>query len=349
MKIYRDVPQGSAEWFKLRMKIPTASCFDQIVTPKTGQLSKSSVKYAYKLLTERLLNQPTDSVEGMTWMDRGKELEPEAVRQFEFVEDIETEAVSFITTDDGSIGASPDRLIKGSARGVEIKCPAPWTHLGYLLDGQADAYRAQVQGQNYVGELEASFFYSFHPRMPACRIFTPRDEPYIALLTSALAEFNEQLLEMERRARAMGLFQAYVEAVTPADVERADQLLAETQQPVLDAIDDPGAVPIRYEADIRPSGESAATRSSAAAAGHFEPIATFRLVLSTGNHDFGTMEDYLAEYRKVVDNLYSGGHRRELLKFDQANKPHIAEFAGLAEAVAAVNAEIRRPAGGLNV
>jgi hypothetical protein len=38
MKIHAHIEQGSADWFKLRLGIPTASCFDLIVTPKKCDL-----------------------------------------------------------------------------------------------------------------------------------------------------------------------------------------------------------------------------------------------------------------------------------------------------------------------
>lgn len=226
MKIH-DVQQGSPEWFRSRLGIPTASCFDQIVTPVTGKLSKSADRYAYRLIAERLLNTPSETVEGQTWMERGKELEPQAVKQFEWVNEVETEPVGFITTDDGLVGCSPDRLVKGAPRGLEIKCPSPHVHLGYLLSGQADAYRPQVQGQLYVAELERVDFYSYHPRMPACQITTTRDEPYIKLLRDALEQFNERLFEMLERARSLGVFQAYEEAATPTERAHAHLLSAE--------------------------------------------------------------------------------------------------------------------------
>lgn len=219
MKVHH-VSQGTAEWFKLRLGIPTASEFDNIVTPKTGKLSASAPKYAYRLIAERLLNRPVQSLDGLQYIERGKELEPQAVRQYEFENDVETESVGFITTDNGLIGASPDRLIRGKAIGLEIKCPAAHTHVGYLLSGHDEKYRPQVQGQLYVAELDQADFYSFHPRMPPATIRTPRDEPYIALMRAALDEFNERMAEMLIRAQSMGIFQAYEDVVTPVEAER---------------------------------------------------------------------------------------------------------------------------------
>lgn len=227
MKAYYDVAQGSADWFELRKGIPTASEFDKIITPVTGKLSKSATRYAYRLIAERLLNCPLETMEGQQWMERGQELEPLAVKHLEYVYEVETVPVGFITSDDGSLGCSPDRLVKGRPEGVEIKCPSPQVHLGYLLDGHPVEYRPQVQGQMLVAELDHVIFESYHPRMPAKLIVTDRDEAYIALMRAALAGFNDLLLSMLERAKALGVFQAYEEAVTPLEVERAGELSAE--------------------------------------------------------------------------------------------------------------------------
>ena len=73
----------------------------------------------------------------------------------------------------------------------------------------------------------------------------------------------------------------------------------------------------------------------------------YRLILSDGERTFESEGAYAVEYRKVVAELFSAGKSRELLAFDQANKPHIASIVGLADTVASINAEIRRPAGSL--
>jgi YqaJ-like viral recombinase domain len=225
------VAQGSPEWIKARLGIPSASMFHQIVTPAKGELSKQSIKYAYKLVCERLLNVSTEPLEGVEWIERGKELEPVAANQYQFVQEVETRPAGFFTTNDGLLGASPDRVIIGKPAGLEIKCPAPWNHLAYLLDGPGTDYRPQVQGQLLVCEWDFVDFYSYNERMPAALVRTGRDEPYQRLMRSALAEFIERLAQMEQRARSLGAFQAAVEAETPVDVARSTELAGE----VLDA------------------------------------------------------------------------------------------------------------------
>src|SRR5258708_24160587 len=116
MKII-DCEQGSVEWYRARIGIPTASEFHQIVTPAKGLLSKSSRKYAYRLIAERLLNRPMESVEGQQWMERGKELEPKAAAQYEFVNAVALERIGSCTTYAGMIGARTERLASGAAAG----------------------------------------------------------------------------------------------------------------------------------------------------------------------------------------------------------------------------------------
>ena len=198
--------QGSAEWLALRLGRPTASEFHRIVTP-TGKLSTQSRAYAHRLVAERLLNRPMDSIDNLQWVAHGKTNEAAAGKMLEFEHDMQTRAVGFITTDDGQIGASPDRLIVGMNGAVEIKCCSPQVHVGYMLDGFGADYIVQVQGQMLVGEFDFVIRYGFHPEMPSVFERTNRDEPLIARLRTALDEFNDRREEMYQRALASGAFQ----------------------------------------------------------------------------------------------------------------------------------------------
>lgn len=213
------VQAGTSQWFAARSGIPTASRFEQILTPG-GKLSTSSRKYAYKLVAERLLNESMQDVAQTEWMVRGKEQEPNAIAQFQFVHELALEPVGFITTNDGRAGASPDAHIVDTKQFAEIKCPSPWVHLGYLLDGPGTDYRPQVQGQMWICEAEAIHFFSWHPQMPAAHIVVKRDDAYIALLARAVTDFCDQCDEMEHRARTLGHYLPSRIALTPDDVER---------------------------------------------------------------------------------------------------------------------------------
>lgn len=236
MKIH-NVQQGTPEWLKLRLGIPTASDFDHVITPVKGDLSKTAPKYACRLIAERLLNRPLLTLDGLQYIERGRELEPAAVKQYEFSNEVETDKVGFITTDDGRMGASPDRLLRGKRAGLEVKCPAAHTHMFYMLEGHEDKYKPQVQGQILIGEFEFADFYSYHPLMPPAEIRTWRDADYIAKMSAALDEFCDKLEAMLMRARSMGIFQAYEEVVTPVDAERGDQKRAAEMRPDVEGME----------------------------------------------------------------------------------------------------------------
>lgn len=213
--IVHDVEQGSPEWLTLRLGIPTASMFDKIVTP-AGKLSASSRDYACRLIAERVLGRSLDSLDYLEWVVRGKDLEPAAVRMYEFEQSVATQAVGFVTSDDGRIGASPDRLLVDQPGILEIKCPAPNTHVGYMLEGFGTKYFCQVQGQLLVTGAEFADRYSFHPDMPPVLDRTYRVEAFIRVLSDALDQFNDEMEAKLERVRALGAFDMS-KPVSPVD------------------------------------------------------------------------------------------------------------------------------------
>ena len=250
--IEHKVAQGSAAWFAIRRGIPTAGSFHKLITPKKMEISAQRYDYACQLIAEKLLNTTLQSLDGLEHIERGKALEGPAVQQYEFVNDVQTRAVGFLTTDDGMVGASPDRLIVGRARGLEIKAPAPNTQISYLLFGTDEKYRPQVQGQMWVGELDDSDFYAYAERMPAVSIRTPRDEPFIKKLREVVWQFNDELAGWTEKAKALGIFQAFEEIRPPAEQEYADDLQAELAPaaPLYDAAKVAGYDPLELDREM---------------------------------------------------------------------------------------------------
>jgi len=70
--------------------------------------------------------------------------EPEAREQFARTQHMELDLVGLITTDGGTLGRSPDALIKGRKEGLEVDWPAAPAHVGYMLDGPGQAYKVHV-------------------------------------------------------------------------------------------------------------------------------------------------------------------------------------------------------------
>lgn len=222
MKIH-NVEQGSPEWLKVRLGIPTASMFHKIITPVKRKYSKQARAYAFYLVAEKLLNTSLSPLQTTEWMERGQELEPRAVAAYEFQHEVETAPVGFITDNAMTMGATPDRLLKSATAGLEIKVPAPHTHLGYFVDGFGADYIIQAQGQNLVCEFEYVDRYSWHPELPPCLERTYRDEILISQLDSAIARFNEEKHEIEEKVRAKGYFEERKRLLTAVD-EMARQI-----------------------------------------------------------------------------------------------------------------------------
>lgn len=200
--IVLDCEQNSQEWMEARAGIPTSSCFGQIVTPKQGKASAQAQKYLYTLAGERIAGVKADSYNGF-WMERGLEIEAEARNLFQVIRDVEVKQVGLVYPDERKLWAcSPDGLME--LEGLEIKCPAMHTHVGYLLAGELPAdYIPQIQGSMLITGFMAWWFMSYYPGLPPLMIKVKRDNEFCAKLKVALEEFCQRLDEVEGQLRRM--------------------------------------------------------------------------------------------------------------------------------------------------
>jgi len=189
-----ECAQGSPEWFAARRGIPTASCFDKIVTG-TGQASKQADAYYWKLLAEWLSGDVEDQYQS-GWMVRGFMLQPDAVSFYELHRDVTIEQVGFCYLDERQLfGASPDGLV-GDDGGVEIKCPSGGVHLRCLMSGEIPTeYVPQVQGNLWITGRSWWDFVTYHPEMPSEVIRVARDEEYITALAKGIGAFVQKLVD----------------------------------------------------------------------------------------------------------------------------------------------------------
>lgn len=194
--IWHQIAQNTDEWVRLRLGVLTASEFHRIITPK-GKLARNDTSRGYmnRLLAEWMLGCPLeeDPYES-EWMQRGHELEEQAMRAYAFETNLDPQPGGFFTTDDGLIGASPDFVV-GDSRLLELKCPAPHTHVGYLVRRALDdKYKPQVQGQLFVCEREIDDLQSYHPAFPTVIMPNTRDEAFIGEMEAALRQFTDEML-----------------------------------------------------------------------------------------------------------------------------------------------------------
>lgn len=202
MKIH-TCTQGSPEWHALRLGIPTASDFGQLLTPefkiRTGQMPDS---YLHQKLCEKLLGFSPKGDFTSFEMGQGVILEGEARPYYEFTYDVKVETPGFCTTDSGRVGCSPDGLI-GADSGLEIKCPRPERALRYLLDGDVPPeYRAQVHGCMYVTGRPRWVFMSYSRQFAPLVVTVERDPKINAAIEAALSLFLERFDSELARAAA---------------------------------------------------------------------------------------------------------------------------------------------------
>lgn len=187
-----DFEQGSDDWFDIRCGVVTASVADKILS-STGKPSTQAKDLIYKLAAESVSKEKT-SIKQNEWMLRGVEMESEARDWASFYLGKEISEVGFIRSSKMNIGCSPDGLLLDEKQGVEIKCPAPHTHVKYILNGALPTeYKAQVQFSLLVTGFDVWHFISYHPDMKKLHIEVERDEKWINEMIAQLEKFLPEL------------------------------------------------------------------------------------------------------------------------------------------------------------
>lgn len=194
--------QGSEEWFRARMGMPTASEFATVMAKgKDGGASVTRKTYLMKLAGEIVTGVPMEGYSN-DHMERGKLLEDEARDHYCFKTDLEPERVGFIIN--GRKGCSPDSLI-GNDGMVEIKTKLPHLLIEALLrDDFPPEHRAQCQGGLWVAEREWIDIAIYWPGMPLFVKRAPRDEAYIVKMAGEIDRFNAELHDMVERIKRIG-------------------------------------------------------------------------------------------------------------------------------------------------
>lgn len=210
-EILDEVEQGSDEWLRVRLGIPTASNFAIVL--RDGVESKTRDEYMRKLAGELLTGVPSEGGRKFVTaaMQRGTDMEPEALAHYERTTfGVELERVGFVRRKLPSgryAGASPDALKAKRKQGVEIKTMAPHLMIERLErgSGMPPEHRAQVYGTMWIGELESVDLMLYYRGMPVAPRFTViRNETEIKRISDAVQVFDHELHNMVERIRKMG-------------------------------------------------------------------------------------------------------------------------------------------------
>ena len=197
-----DCEQGSEDWFRARMGIPTASEFGTVLAPRAGSEGKMRRTYLHKLAGEIITGEPMERY-GNAHMDRGHEMEAEARSLYAFMSDADPTQIGFLRN--GQKGCSPDSLI-GDAGVLEIKTKLPHLLIDCILKDDFPAeHKAQCQGALWVAEREWVDIAVYWPRMPLFVKRAYRDEEYISKLSDAIDAFNADLAAVVDRIKAYGV------------------------------------------------------------------------------------------------------------------------------------------------
>jgi len=202
--------QRDDEWFAMRAGKFTGSRFAELMAKtKTGP-SASRKNLITRLAIERLIGNCVETYSNFA-MNRGTELEPQAIKAYEDETLAAVEHVDFIQHPKLEfVGISPDGLI-GEFGLVEIKCPAAEAkHYEALRYGaHVDEYKWQLQGQLWVSGRLWVDAVSYDPRFVGHELAivkVERDEKAImdleAECIAAHEEVNEQLRWFEQRQAA---------------------------------------------------------------------------------------------------------------------------------------------------
>jgi len=199
-----DCVQGSPEWFQVRLGIPTASCFSQVLAKGEGKVRAT---YMRRLAGEIITGQPAETFKSPE-MERGSRMEDEARANYTFGwNSTRPTRVGFMRR--AYVGCSPDALLSDDGV-LELKTQKPELLIATHDAGEKDKkwfppeHIAQCQGALLVTGRKWVDLCVYWPGMPMFVRRAERDEDYIDKLMDELAKFNNELQAMVARVRAYG-------------------------------------------------------------------------------------------------------------------------------------------------
>jgi hypothetical protein len=190
----------------MRLGVITASCAHDLLPAKRGGAFKQARQtYMNQLIAEVCTGNGEElSAKQLDW-GKSNEIASRAAYSFEANEIVLDGG--FIYGIDKRVGASPDGIIKGKNKGLELKSPySSRTHIDFLVSGIIkDEYLTQVQWSMWVSGFDEWAFASFDPRMKTKMIHyqvIKRDPETMKLFEEIVPQF---IKEMDEKLEKIGV------------------------------------------------------------------------------------------------------------------------------------------------
>jgi hypothetical protein len=191
IKIHNEVEQGTPEWLALRCGLLTASEMKNIITPKKLEPS-DTMTHVYDILAQRITGYTQPSYQSYD-MERGNFEEPLARAMYAEKYGCEVQEVGFVTNDKWgfTIGCSPDGLVVGQRRGIEIKSRAQDSQVATIVTGEIEpTFMLQMQTCMLVLEYEEWEFISYSGGLEMYPVRVPADKAMQAKIIAAATAFE---------------------------------------------------------------------------------------------------------------------------------------------------------------
>lgn len=198
--------QGSDSWLNAKLGVISASRINDILpSRKTGKYKESRQTYLLELVGQ-VATRSYDEINAKA-LEWGKTNEAAARAAYEFETGETVEQVGFIYNLDKRIGCSPDGLIRGRNKGLEIKCPlTAKVHVDFLLNDKIkEEYQDQVQFSMLVSGADQWDFCSFHSKFKSQMLKVVTFERDPATQEMMIEEVHKFINEMDQALKKIGL------------------------------------------------------------------------------------------------------------------------------------------------
>jgi predicted phage-related endonuclease len=163
-----EAEQRTPEWYAARAGRLTGSrACDMLAKIKTGEAAARR-DYRVQLSIERLTGTTLDEGGFISKeMQHGIDTEPQALAAYEADTGLLVRKTGFLAHNEFMAGCSLDGDIQNFTGILELKCPKPATHVGYLKSRVIPTdYLAQITHNLWVSGAQWADYVSFDPRLP---------------------------------------------------------------------------------------------------------------------------------------------------------------------------------------